>query len=110
MLAMGCGQLPTLSASCDRMSYSVPDQARGILKTTFILALSRVAERASTVFLGVFVARKLGANGLGIYSAATVFYALIFLAGEMGATNYLVREIAKRPDKTSNYLSHLVIM
>ena len=74
---------------------------KGILRNTAALAAARVVERSSTVVLSFFVARRLGAAGLGIYSAAMVFFGLISLAAEMGSTNYLVREIAKDRSRTS---------
>jgi O-antigen/teichoic acid export membrane protein len=83
---------------------------KGILRNTAALAAARVVERSSTVVLSFFVARRLGAAGLGIYSAAMVFFGLISLAAEMGSTNYLVREIAKDRSRTSRYVVHLGIM
>ena len=64
-------------------------QSQNILKSTFVLALSRVVERASALLLAFFVARFFGATGLGIYSAAMVYYGIIFLAAEMGSSNFL---------------------
>jgi O-antigen/teichoic acid export membrane protein len=83
---------------------------KGILKNTAALGAARVVERSSTVLLSFFVARSLGAAGLGIYSAAMVFFGLISVAAEMGSTNYLVREIAKDRSRTSPYVIHLGLM
>ncbi len=83
---------------------------KGILRNTAALAAARVVERSSTVVLSFVVARRLGAAGLGIYSATMVFFGLISLAAEMGSTNYLVREIAKDRSRTSRYVVHLGIM
>jgi O-antigen/teichoic acid export membrane protein len=74
------------------------------------LAISRLVTSLSTVGLSFFVARRLGASGLGIYSAAMVFFGLISLAAEMGSTNYLVREISKDRTRTNRYLVHLGVM
>ena len=52
----------------------------------------------------------LHADGLGIYSAALGYYALIALAGGMGSTNFLVREIAKDLSRTTRYVVHLSVM
>jgi O-antigen/teichoic acid export membrane protein len=81
-----------------------------IFRNTIALAVSRLAISLSTVCLSFFVARQLGAPGLGIYSAAMVFFGLISLAAEMGSTNYLVREISKDRSRTNRYLVHLGVM
>ena len=85
-------------------------QSRTILKNTFGVGLAQIIERASTVYLGILVARKLGADGLGVYSAAMVYYGLLFLAAEIGSTTYLTREIARDPNQTSRYVVHLAAM
>ena len=63
-----------------------------------------------TVLLSFLVARRLGAAGLGIYSAAMFFLGLISVAAEMGSTNFLVREIAKDRSRTNPYVIHLGLM
>jgi O-antigen/teichoic acid export membrane protein len=83
------------------------DHSRAIFKNTVALALSRSIEGASSIFLSFFVARRLGAAGLGIYSAAIVVYGLIATAAELGTTNFLIREIAKNRSRTSAYMVHL---
>ena len=47
---------------------------KGILRNTAALAAARVVERSSTVVLSFVVARRLGAAGLGVYSATMVFF------------------------------------
>src|SRR5256712_13480197 len=83
---------------------------KGILRNTASIAAARVVESSSTVVLSFVVARRLGAAGLGFYSATMVFFGLISLAAEMGSTNYLVREIEKDRSRTSRYVVHLGIM
>lgn len=86
------------------------NQPRLIFKNTAALALSRSIDGVITVVLSFFVARRLGAAGLGIYSASIVFYGLIALAAEMGSTNFLMREIARDRSRTNEYLTHLGTM
>ncbi len=85
----------------------VTNQSREVGKNTVALALSRSIDGCSSILLSFVVARQLGAGGLGIYSAALVFYGLIALASEMGSTNFLIREIARDRTRTSRYLVHL---
>ena len=85
-------------------------QSRQIFKNTAVLAISRLIDRASGVILAFFVSRILGATGLGIYAAAMAYYGLIAMAGEMGSTNLLVREIAKDRSQTNRYVVHVSVM
>jgi O-antigen/teichoic acid export membrane protein len=85
-------------------------QAREVAKNTAVLALARVIERVSNLILIVFIARALDASGLGIYAAAISYFTLIAIAGEMGSTNFLVRELARDPSKTSTYVVHFATM
>jgi O-antigen/teichoic acid export membrane protein len=84
--------------------------ARQIMRNTFVLGLSRILERATGIVLAFLIARMLGPSGLGIYSVAVAYYAVIAMAGEMGATNLLVRELARDRSLTSRYLSHVLVM
>ena len=86
------------------------NQSQVIFKNTVVLGLSQIIERVNTVYLSIFVARKLGAEGLGVYSVAMVYYGLLFLAAELGTTTYLVREIAKDRNQTSRLVVHAAIM
>jgi O-antigen/teichoic acid export membrane protein len=86
------------------------NQTRLILKNTAVLGLSEVIERLSTVFLGICVARKLGAGAFGVYSVAMVYYSFLFLAAELGCTTYLVREIAKDRSQTSRLVVHAALI
>jgi O-antigen/teichoic acid export membrane protein len=85
-------------------------EARAILKNTGLLAGARIIERLSSLVLTFFIARKLGAGGLGVYSAAIAYYIIVAGAGELGVTNLLVREIAKDRSKTNTYLVHLSVL
>ena len=84
--------------------------ARAILKNALALALARVIERLSNLVLIFFIARALGADDLGVYSAAIAYFALIGVAGAMGSTNLIVREIAKDRSLTNSYVVHFGVM
>jgi O-antigen/teichoic acid export membrane protein len=85
-------------------------EGAAILKNSGFLAGARLIERVANVVLAFFIARKLGAAGLGIYSAALAYYYLVANAGELGVTNLIVREIAKDRAKTNTYLVHLSVL
>jgi O-antigen/teichoic acid export membrane protein len=60
--------------------------------------------------LTLLISRTLAASGLGVYTATLAYYNLVVLVAEIGATNFLVQEIAKDRTKTSRYVVHLSIM
>jgi len=86
------------------------NQNRQILTNTALLAAARLVDRASRMLLAFFVARILHATGLGLYTAAIVYYELIAIAAETGSTTLLVREIGKDKSKTNSYLTHLCLI
>jgi O-antigen/teichoic acid export membrane protein len=50
------------------------------------------------------------AGGLGVYSSAIAYYSLIALGGSLGATSYVVREIAQDHSRTNHLLTHLSVL
>jgi O-antigen/teichoic acid export membrane protein len=75
-----------------------------------VLAVSRVLERTSGFVVGVLIAHKLGAAGLGVFAAAWAIYGLIAIAGTGGTTDFLVREISRDRSRTAEYTVHLSIV
>ncbi|MBN1453543.1 MAG: flippase [Anaerolineales bacterium] len=85
------------------------NQPRQIFKNTVALGLAELINRIGGFVIVFFIARKFQASGLGTYSAAIEFYGIILLAGGMGVMNFLVREIAKDPSRTNNYILHISV-
>jgi O-antigen/teichoic acid export membrane protein len=81
-----------------------------IFRNTAVFGFARLVERASTIVLGLLIARTLGASGLGIYSTAVVLYSFISIAADMGSSNFLVREISKNREIAGRYLVHVGAM
>jgi O-antigen/teichoic acid export membrane protein len=84
--------------------------ARGVFKNTVVLAIARIVERGTTLVLSLVLASKLGASGLGTYATALAIYGVIAIAGEAGATLFLIRELAKDKSRTASYVVHLSVM
>jgi O-antigen/teichoic acid export membrane protein len=87
-----------------------PGSVRQIARGTAVLAAARVVERGSSLVIALLVSRQLGASALGTYATAVAYFQLIALAGEMGTSNLLVREIAKEPTRTARYVVHAAVM
>jgi O-antigen/teichoic acid export membrane protein len=84
--------------------------ARTVFRGTVLLALSRVLDRAATFVIVILIAPRLGAAGVGAFSAAMALYGVFTLAGQAGTTNFLVREISRDKTRTASYVVHLSIM
>jgi O-antigen/teichoic acid export membrane protein len=87
------------------MSISTP-----ILRNTAALAVAKLTEKGASIALSFLIARQLGASSLGIYAASIVFLGLLAVSAEMGATSFLVREIARDRKRTPEYLTHFGIL
>jgi O-antigen/teichoic acid export membrane protein len=83
---------------------------RTIFKSTVMLTVADLMTRLTTLVVTFMISRRLGAAGLGIYATATATYSLIAVAGGLGATNYMVREIAKKPDETGRFFAHVAAL
>ena len=95
---------------------SAPERAgsggagRAVLKNSGALAAARVVDRVATLVLALAIAAHLGASGLGHYSIAMAVYGVIALLGDTGTTIFLMREIARRPDRTGELVVHLSVV
>ncbi len=84
--------------------------SRTIFKSTVMLTVADLMTRLTTLAITFMVSRRLGVASLGIYATATATFSLIAIAGGLGATNYMVREIAKDPEDTGRFFSHISAM
>jgi O-antigen/teichoic acid export membrane protein len=85
-------------------------EARAVFRNAGALAAAQVIERVANAILLFALARSLGASGLGVYSGALAYFALIAVGGELGATSFLVREVSRVPARASEYLVHLGVV
>lgn len=84
--------------------------SRTIFKSTVMLTIADLMTRLTTLAVTLMISRWLGVASLGIYGTATATYALIAVAGGLGATNYMVREIARRPEETGRFFAHVTAL
>jgi O-antigen/teichoic acid export membrane protein len=86
------------------------NELSSVLRNTSVLVAARLLERANSFALAFFVSRILGPEGLGIYSAAIAYYGTLSIAAELGASDFLVREIAKHPSSANRYTVHVIYL
>jgi O-antigen/teichoic acid export membrane protein len=86
------------------------NQPRQIFKNTVAQTISSLANRGSNILIAFVMARTLHATGIGIYATALGYFGLLDVATNMGATTFLIREIAKEPSKTNRYVVHFSVV
>lgn len=91
-------------------NHATGDGTRRVLRNTAALTAARIVERGATLVLALLVAAALGADGLGAYSVAMALLTTIGLFGESGTTMYLIRELARTPERTGSYVVHLSVV
>jgi len=74
---------------------------RLIFKNTMAQTVANLLNRLGSLLIVFILARLLHADGVGAYSIAIAYFSLIDEATNLGASTYLIREIAKEPANTS---------
>jgi len=75
-------------------------------KNTVYLLLAYIIQKVLAFFYFIFLARYLGADGMGKYSFALSFVAIFSVFLDFGFSVVLTRETAKNKEKSSEYLSN----
>ncbi len=70
--------------------------------------LADLAQRISTVVLGVWVSRRLGVDAFGVYFLAVSFTLIASRLSYWGLDQLLAREVAKTPERAAEFLSNFV--
>jgi O-antigen/teichoic acid export membrane protein len=81
-----------------------------IFANTVAYTIANLSTRFGNILITLIMARTLHATGVGIYATAMAYFGIIDEATNMGATTFLVREIAKKPGQTNRYVAHFSIM
>jgi O-antigen/teichoic acid export membrane protein len=81
-----------------------------IAKNTGALAISNVITAILGFFLLIYIARYLGEVGFGKYSFALAFTGLFAIIASFGINNYIIREIARNKEQTSESLANVSVI
>jgi len=81
-----------------------------IFKNTGYLFVSGIISKALFLIQIIFIARYLGAAGLGKYAFVFAFGSLFFILSNPGLTDLATRDISRDKSKTSKYLGNLLIV
>ncbi|MFQ5856007.1 MAG: flippase [Anaerolineae bacterium] len=70
--------------------------------------LANLAQRMSTVVLGVWVSRRLGVDALGVFFLAASFTLIAGRLSYWGLDQLLSREVAKAPERAAQFLGNFI--
>jgi O-antigen/teichoic acid export membrane protein len=81
---------------------------QNIAQNTAYLTTALVVQKIIAYFFFLVIASVLGADGTGEYVAAFSFAGLFSVLVDLGLSNVLVREIARHPERSGDYLQNVV--
>jgi O-antigen/teichoic acid export membrane protein len=70
-----------------------------LLRNTFFLSLAQIVNPILSMFLILVLSRKLGPEGLGIYTTVLTLFTFFSLFSALGLNSYIVREISSDRSK-----------
>ncbi len=79
-----------------------------IAKNTFFLSSAQIAARLIGFFYFIFLARFLGVASFGIYNFTLAFVYNFIPVADFGLERLVLRDISRKPNKTSFYLARLL--
>lgn len=85
-------------------------ESKRIFKNTGSLITAQIINKVLFLFLSIFIARFLGAKGLGEYSLIFGFMTIVGIVPGLGLNMLTTREIAKDKTKTSKYLGSILVL
>ncbi len=81
-----------------------------IVKNTFWVTVGTTFTKIIRVGVIIYIARILGTNGYGIFTYAMSLVTIFTIFSDLGLTNILTRELAKRPEEKFEYLSTALVI
>ena len=86
------------------------DTITRIAKNTTVLFLSQIISYALGIFLSLYIARYLGANGYGILSFALAFSGIFSILADLGLSTLTVREVSRDKSLATKYLGNVLLI
>jgi O-antigen/teichoic acid export membrane protein len=89
-----------------RLSSKVPPNVSRIIRNTLAQAGTQILLVPLSFVFVMFVARRLGPEGYGLYQLAISFPTLFATAAPLGMNVYFSRDLAQRPAEAARYAGH----
>lgn len=81
-----------------------------VARNSFFSLLGQITVKALSVVFAIFVVRRLGDTGYGLYTTALAYVGMLAILSDLGLAPYMVREVAKNPDRTSALFANAVLL
>lgn len=79
-----------------------------LAKNTLLLTAASVGQKAVAFFYFALIARSIGVEDTGAYFLALAMITTIGVLDDLGLTSVLIREVAKAPEKASEWLQNVI--
>lgn len=76
-----------------------------LIKNTILLFIARIANPASTIAIGLYIAKSLGVEAFGHFSFILSYFFLFSVIFSLGLGTIITRDTAQKPDQTAKYFS-----
>jgi O-antigen/teichoic acid export membrane protein len=83
---------------------------RTVARNTLIVTLGSLSLKAINFLYNIAVVRVLGDSGFGQFSTVLAFVSLFAIVAELGVSQYVMREVAQRPEKTNLLFWNLMVL
>ncbi|MDW8068907.1 MAG: flippase [Anaerolineae bacterium] len=81
-----------------------------VVRNSLFSLLGQITVKALSVIFAIFVVRQLGDTGYGLYMTALAYVGVFAILSDLGLAPYMVREVAKNPDRTPIFFANVVLL
>jgi O-antigen/teichoic acid export membrane protein len=81
-----------------------------VARNSLFSLIGQVTVKALSVAFSILIVRRLGDASYGLYSTALAYVGIFAILSDLGLAPYIVREVAKRPERTSLLFANGVLL
>jgi O-antigen/teichoic acid export membrane protein len=81
-----------------------------VARNSLFSLLGQITVKALAVIFAIFVVRRLGDAGYGLYTTALAYVGMFAILSDLGLAPYIVREVAKDPNRTPALFANAVLL
>ncbi len=81
-----------------------------VARNSLFSLLGQITVKVLSVVFAIVVVRRLGDAGYGLYATALAYVGMFAILSDLGLAPYMVREVAKNPDRTLALFANAVLL
>jgi O-antigen/teichoic acid export membrane protein len=85
-------------------------QSKKIVKNVSVMMVSQIITWALSFILMLYMARALGPETIGALGIAGAIWAIVLTLATFGSDVYLVKEVARHPEQTAEYITMALVL